>query len=281
MTLLEPAREVTGLQMPELDVARLGVVSFLNTQPIIYGLEGLKGVSMQPAPPSQLIDLLCRDEVDLALCSSVDLLQAPFDPAWLETAPLACDGPTRTVRLFSRRPLDRVTTIHCDTDSHTSVALLRVLLAEHWRIDPDIRPLERVCADVEAMLLIGDKVMRPEFTSDDWPVQIDLGAAWKDLTGLPFVFAVWMGRRDRQELLQRVCRVLDHQLRLNRHRLSEVVAARAGQLGWQSRDAHSYLSSSIRYHMGTAERAGLDAFLRRVRALGIGHNRSVPEPISP
>jgi chorismate dehydratase len=247
---------------PAQKTIRLGVVEFLNARPLVHGLSGLQGLSIHPAPPSKLIDLLAADEVDLALCSSIDLLTAPFAVSWLASTPLACDGATRTVRVFSRSPIDQVARIHCDGDSHASIALLRVLLAEHWNHDPELVSLDSG-GDIEAMLLIGDKVVGPDLGIDHWPVQVDLGDVWKQHTGLPFVFAVWMGRASNADLVQRAGRILDRQFRLNRHRLHAVICDAAAGLGWTHAEARTYLTSHIRFDFGEPEHEGLELFLSR------------------
>lgn len=253
-------------------------MSFLNARPLVAGLNGLAGWSIQLSPPSGLIRLLEADAVDIALCSSVDLLNAPFEAAWLASTPLACRGATQTVRLFAQRDVRDLRTIHCDTDSHTSVALLRILLAEYWGGNAELVPLSDP-RPVEAQLLIGDKVVQPHLTSDLWPVQEDLGAAWFAHTSLPFVFAVWMGRADRAECIRRAGRVIDRQLRLNQHRLASLVAGEAPALGWTCSDASEYLTRHIRYDFGPDELAGLLSFLDKCRLHCCGEDRAVPAPL--
>ena len=99
-------------------------MSFINTLPLIDGLENLADVSLRHSVPSLLIDELLAGRVDVALCSSIDYLRSPTPLALLPVGMLGCDGPTMTVRLYSNKPLHEITSVHCDTDSHTSVALL-------------------------------------------------------------------------------------------------------------------------------------------------------------
>ncbi|MCP4759386.1 MAG: menaquinone biosynthesis protein [Planctomycetes bacterium] len=278
MTTLEvQPKTMARLETPDSSV-RVGVVSFLNARPLVAGLEQLRNWVIHPAPPSQLIDLVANDEVDLALCSSVDLLTAPFEPAWLASTPLGCCGATQTVRLFTRGPVENVSRIHCDTDSHTSVALLRILLAEYWGISAELVPLGDG-NDVEAKMLIGDKVVDGALTRDAWPVQVDLGEAWFDHVGLPFVFAVWMGKASNSRRIQRAGRVIDRQFRLNRTRIGHVVSQAATDLGWSEAAATKYLGSHIRYTFGDREMDGLQAFLARCRTHAVA-DRDVPAPMA-
>src|SRR5262249_6160792 len=114
----------------------VGVVSFLNTLPLIDGLERLTDIRLQHSVPSQLVDQLVSGNVQLALCSSIDYQRAAAPvavaPVWL----LGGDGQMLTVRIYSVRPIREIAEVACDTDSHTSIALLRILLREMHGIDP-------------------------------------------------------------------------------------------------------------------------------------------------
>ena len=146
--------------------------------------------------PSKLLSGLADASLDVALLPVIDLQRLPGLRSFCAAAS-AADGPTLTVRLFSSRPLESMRTLACDVDSHTSVALARIILAERWNIRPafiDFKAGEQT--DADARLLIGDKVICDEPAG--MPYQLDLGQAWKELTGLPFVFAVWSGSRGRR-----------------------------------------------------------------------------------
>ena len=109
---------------------RLAAVSYLNARPLVVGLEREPGVSVVTDVPARLLDLLLDDRADAAPCPIVDYQTAPRDLVIVPGGAIGADGETLTVRLFARRPLDEVETVHVDPDSHTSVVLLRVLLAE-------------------------------------------------------------------------------------------------------------------------------------------------------
>src|SRR5262249_40517074 len=151
------------------------------------------------------------------------------------------DGPTMTVRLFSSVPLERVEAIHADTDSHTSVILAQVLLHKLHGIRPriiDFDARERVAVSggpaapapalsdwPATVLLIGDKVVTDHPPQGRYTHQLDLGEAWHQLTGLPFVYAIWMCR-DADAASQRVAAaaaLLDRQRRRNQMRLNWII----------------------------------------------------------
>ncbi len=176
---------------------RLGVVSYLNSRPLVAGLEGRSDLSLRYDVPAALPALLDAGQVDVALIPIIDVVRSPGAYRVVSDAGIACDGETMTVRVFSQLPPDRITRLCVDGHSHTSVALATVLWRELYgralelrRIDAAVEPL----AELPAVLLIGDKVVNPRRGS--FAYEVDLGGAWRQLTGLPFVFAVWAARTD-------------------------------------------------------------------------------------
>src|SRR5690606_9477044 len=158
-----------------MDRVRIGCVSYLNTVPMIEGLELLPEADLVKAVPAKLVSMLERDEVDVAIVSLIDAARASSPMGILPVGMIGSDGPTLTVRLFSQAPPEHITRVHADTDSHTSVAVCRLLPAEQFGIDAKIvdydareqmptSPDEPIDAETanpwpEAMLLIGDKVV--------------------------------------------------------------------------------------------------------------------------
>src|SRR5271155_606440 len=171
---------------------RIGSVSYLNARPLIHGLDEADDLRLTLDIPSRLLDGLRRRLFDIALLPVIDYQR--LDGLRLLTAGgIGSDGPTLTVRIFSQAPVERIIRLAVDADSHTSVALAKIVLAESLNLRPKFTDL-RTDTDAEARLLIGDKVVCEEPAG--FAHQIDLGQAWKELTGLPFVFAVWTARRD-------------------------------------------------------------------------------------
>lgn len=257
---------------------RLGVVSFLNTLPLIDGIEQVQGLELRYTVPSLLIDLLTDREVDLALCSSIDYQRSAEPLLIVPVGLLGCDGATLTVRLYSAVPTEAITTVHCDTDSHTSIALMRILLDEQYGIQPQLVEYdarEHVANNKplpwpETMLLIGDKVVTDSPPAVRYPHQLDLGAAWKDLTGLPFVFATWLARRDVDEgRLATAAAILDRQRRHNVERLNRIVHESAEPRKWPRDLARSYLTDSLNYAFTPQHRQALGAFFEMAHALGL------------
>lgn len=260
---------------------RVGVVSYLNTLPLIAGLESLESLELDHAVPSLLIDRLLAGRVDLALVSVADYQKSPEPLRLVPAGMLGCRGRTMTVRLYSRVPVPRIAAVHADTDSHTSVILLQVLLRERHGLAVEMVDFDARSADLrdpgsprpESLLLIGDKVIVAAPDHREYPYQLDLGEAWLESTGKPFVFATWMCRRDLDEAAERRVRsaaaALDHQRRHNRTRLSNIVHRHAIARGWPKFDADLYLSGMLRYEFGDAEADGLRTFFALAHRHGL------------
>jgi chorismate dehydratase len=260
---------------------RIGVVSYLNTLPLIAGLEALESIELEHAVPSGLIDRLLDGGGDHALVSPADSQKSPAPLRIVPAGMLGCRGRTMTVRLYSRVPIPRISVVHGDTDSHTSVILLQVLLRERHGLAVEMVDFDARSIDLrdpasprpESLLLIGDKVIVAAPDHREYPYQLDLGEAWFESTGKPFVFATWMCRRDLDEAAESRVRtaaaVLDHQRRHNRSRLSNIVHRHAIARGWPKFDADLYLSGMLRYEFGDAEAEGLRTFFAMAHRHGL------------
>ena len=261
---------------------RLGVVSFVNTLPLIDGLENLADLELRFTVPSLLLDQLVGDEVDIALCSSIDYQRSDTPLIVVPVGLLGGDGSTLTVRLYSSCPLKRISEVYCDTDSHTSVVLMQILLKEQYGVAPrliDYDARERVARNrpldwPQAMLLIGDKVVTDSPPAIRYPHQLDLGAAWAQLTGLPFVFALWVARRGCDpSIVATAAAILDRQRRYNRQRIDLIIQRRALARGWPADLANEYLKHELAFDWSPRRRAGVELFFDKACEHGLASHR--------
>lgn len=244
----------------------VGSVSFLNAKPLIYGLDDQPGLRLTLDVPSRLLDGLVEGRFDVALLPVIDYQRMP-GLKFLTSGGIGCDGETLTVRIFSRVPVEQVRTLACDTDSHTSVALARVVLSKLYGVRPLFVDLAAGVArdDATALLLIGDKVVCEE--PQGLPYQVDLGEAWKRLTGLPFVFAAWIARggvdlRDLPEQLELAKRDgLAH--------LDKIIARHAVPRGWPAAVAHRYLAEHLKFDVGADQLRAVRLFHSYVAEEGL------------
>jgi chorismate dehydratase len=234
---------------------RIGSVSYLNSKPLIEGLDAREDVSLQLAVPARLLELLEKDVCDVALLPVIDY-QRRGDLVMVPAGCIGADGAVLTVQVFGRVPMAEVTTLALDRESHTSNALARIILGELYQ--RQVRIVEDV-ADADARVVIGDKVVT---APPPLPYQVDLGEKWKELTGLPFVFAAWMGRRDL--VRPGLAAVLRQALQDGRAHLDEIVARYATPHGWPPYLARHYLGSIVHFDldlgMGSPQRRAVEHF---------------------
>jgi chorismate dehydratase len=258
-----------GTPNPLKKILRLGSVSFVNARPLIYGLDGNPDVQLTLDVPANLLDGLRASRFDLALLPVIDY-QRMEGLTLVPAAGIGSDGHTLTVRIFSRTPIGQIRTLACDPDSHTSVALARIVLARAHHLRPEFVELRRDGSSThDAQLLIGDKVICEEPAG--YPYQLDLGEAWKDLTGMPFVFAAWMGRAEAMS------RFADETLRQAKRdglaHVDEIVQRYAVPRGWPAPIAREYLTRYLQFDIADRELEAIRTFHRFAAEEGI-----IPNP---
>ncbi len=264
---------------------RVGAVSYLNTRPLIYGLhERLRGIgSLSLNLPSRLADELAAGSLDVALIPSIEY----FRGTWrgyriVSDAAIACRGPVWSVRLLSRVPVQQIGTLALDVGSRTSAALVQLLMQRVYGVTPRTVPLalEQLpeTVDADAVLLIGDRAMHPP--ARIYHEIIDLGQWWNQLTGLPFVFAMWVARRDIDcaSLEQILGQCRDQGL----HHIDAIARAEAGPNGLTVADLRRYLTEHLRFYLGDDEWSALEAYREGVLAAGLlGPFPNPPKVLNP
>jgi len=243
-------------------------VSYLNARPLIEELDNRDDLAVRFDVPSRLLAGLESGDVDMALCPAIDYYRASVPLEVVPVGAIGSKGPTVTVRLYSQVPIDRIQVVHADNDSHSSVALLRVLLDEIHGLRPQIVDYDarkrladpNAAANPETILLIGDKVIAtsPDPASVGYVHQLDLGQAWQQLTALPFVFAVWMSRRGAD--LGDLPATLNAQRQINMRQLGTIAQHHATAHGWPVELAQRYLTQIMRYTIGGDELAAIERF---------------------
>ena len=256
--------DLTMPQHPNVVRRRLGVVSFLNAKPLIAGLDLDPGIELVLEVPSRLAALLDKGAVDVALVPVIDVVQEHRSWQIVSDACIGCDGETLTVRVFSRVPPESVRRLHVDGDSHTSVALATIIWRELFGQELEVLRFrgDQTVEDCEAILLIGDKVVNHDLIGFD--IETDLGSAWKRLTSLPFVFAVWAAPAtlDVTDLIPILSQARDRGVQS-----ASMIAEDLGPgLGWPVTLAKRYLSGRIKFELGPRQRAGMARFLELAKA---------------
>lgn len=260
---------------------RVGHIQFLNCLPLYWGLVhsgALLDVELTKDTPDRLGEKLVDGELDIGPVSLVEALRHADELRLLPDLAVGSDGPVLSCVLVSQVPLAELggARVALGSTSRTTVLLARMWLAEVHGVRPDYfgcpPDLGAMLQEASAAVLIGDAALRATYEAPRRGFAVhDLGAAWRDWTGLPMVFAVWAARRDfaagHPGLVKEV-----HQAFLDsRDRAAGAlgeIAARAAR--WETFDAATLRTyfETLDFSLGARQRAGLAEFARRAAGWG-------------
>ncbi|MFN3476092.1 MAG: menaquinone biosynthetic enzyme MqnA/MqnD family protein, partial [Candidatus Methylomirabilales bacterium] len=184
---------------------RVGRVRYINCEPVYYAIErGIVPANVQIVDdtPTRLNELLREGALDVSVISALEYVKHPEFYLLLPELAIACDGAVESVLFLSRvspGALHRRKTL-LTRKSLTARSLIRLIFERLYRIAPlfvegDLSDGLALPEDAFGVLLIGDEALRAK-AKRLLPYILDLGSSWKELTGMPFVFAVWAVRRD-------------------------------------------------------------------------------------
>ncbi|BFV57731.1 menaquinone biosynthesis protein [Kitasatospora sp. CMC57] len=257
---------------------RVGHIQFLNCLPLYWGLArtgNLLDLDLTKDTPEKLSDQLVAGALDIGPITCVEYLRNADKLVVLPDIAVGSDGPVMSCVIVSRLPLAELDgrRVALGSTSRTSVRLARLLLEEREGVQPEYftapPDLDAMLAEADAAVLIGDPALRAslEQAPEQGLAVHDLGAMWKEWTGLPFVFAVWAARRDYAERSPETVAAV-HRAFLESRDLS---LAEAGQVAtqaarWESFDApvlERYFSEALDFSLGDRQLAGIAEFARR------------------
>jgi chorismate dehydratase len=245
-------------------VSRIGAVSYLNSKPLIFGLaekmEGWGNLSVDL--PSRLADKLASGQIDVGLIPVVESFhQADF--CRVSDAAIACRGPVWSVRIFFRCDPKQVRSLALDEGSRTSIALSKVLFQMKLGFVPETTPLlmgdDPRTAKADAVLVIGDRAMHPDEFRQVFPLDWDLGELWYQMTGLPFVFAMWVART-KSIVDDKLVSALESARDEGLQNIATISSQASSLYRLTPEQCSDYLTHFIRFHLGEEERRGLDEF---------------------
>ena len=260
---------------------KLGRIPWINCYPVYAAID--RGLVSVPAElvsgtAAELNDLLAAGELQVSVVSAVEYARNAAEYHLLPDLAITSDGPVHSVALFSRRPLAELDrrTILVTASSRTSVLLLDLLCRHRWGVRPQFATARAEAVDLEglaglpheAVLVIGDAALLLRARAR-YPVRVDLGAAWKDWTGLPFVFAVWAARRDaRSAPVQAVHRGLLASRAWGLAHLHDLAHEAHTRTGVAEQTCREYLGD-LDYALSYRHIAGLTDFFRRLAQEGL------------
>lgn len=186
----------------------VGRITYINCYPVYGAID--RGIipldaNIVSGVPTHLNNLMAGGKLDVSVVSAVEYARDADKYLLLPDLAISCDGAVRSVMLFSRQPAESLTdmSVMVSRSSMTSVALLDILFEGVWKASPHFVPGDAELTDIDkfgsdhtARLVIGDAALvLSSQAGSPYPYVYDLGKVWKDWTGLPFVFAVWVAQR--------------------------------------------------------------------------------------
>lgn len=250
---------------------RLGAVSYLNTKPLVYGLDAMPDqFELRFDVPAVCAALLHEGRVDLGLVPAIEYIRGPQDYWIVPDVAIASDGEVASVAVFSKVPIGEVRSLALDVSSRTSAALTRILCAKRWGIAPAFAPaapdLDTMLATADAALVIGDPALEIDAAARGLS-KYDLGSEWRALTGLPFVYAMWTGREGAASAAQ--CAALVAARKAGEANLPQIARAVGGGDAALEARSLAYLRDNLKYGLGDREAAGLRRFLELGVEVGV------------
>ncbi len=240
-----------------MDKIKVGAVSYLNTKPLLYGIERSpvrQQIELVTDYPSNIARQLLDGRIDIGLVP-VSIIPRLGEHYIVSDYCIGANGPVASVGLFSDVPLEKIEKVLLDYQSRTSVHLTRILLKHYWKKDAQLldatEGYQQQIKGATAGVVIGDRALGQRLVS---PYIYDLAEAWKSFTGLPFVFAAWVANKP---LPEDFIAAFNDANGYGLERLDEVIR----QNPYDKYDLETYYKKNISYRLDEAKRRGLELFL--------------------
>lgn len=241
---------------------KVAAVSYLNTKPLLYGIERnsiINEMELLLNYPSQLASSLQDGSIDLALLPVAAIPSIP-NARIISDYGIAADGNVASVAIFSQVPMEHIESVYLDYQSRTSVRLAQLLLEKLWNKNVLFIPAnEQYIEDIKgttAGVIIGDRALQQ---LDNFKYVYDLSDGWKELTGLPFVFAAWVANKN---LPAQFITSFNEANAVGLQNLDEIVA----ENHFPYYDLKKYYTENIHFHIDIEKKKGLDKFLKMITA---------------
>ncbi len=239
---------------------KVAAVSYLNTKPLLYGIERssiINDIELIVDYPSQLAKSLQDGLIDLALLPVAAMPGIPGAHI-ISDYGIATDGNVVSVALFSQVPIEEIKTVYLDYQSRTSVKLAQILLKRHWKQDVEYKQASEHYIDYingsNAGVIIGDRALQQ---LHNFEYVYDLSSAWKAYTGLDFIFAAWIARK---ELPADFIAAFNAANALGLNHLDEIIA----QNPFPYYDLKTYYTDNIKFYLDEQKLKGLSKFLELI-----------------
>ena len=245
-----------------MDKIKVGIVNYLNTKPLLYGIEHspvIDSIELIQDHPANIAAALIKGNIDLGLIP-VAVIPQMQEHYIISDYCIGCNGAVASVCLFSDVPVEQIEKIYLDPQSRTSVELLKILLKEYWNVNPQLISSAETnhlpyIKETTGGLVIGDRSFEQRLVSK---YIYDLGEGWKQLTGLPFVFAAWVSNKPLTETFIQLFN------EANKHGLENIQKVIA-ETSFTLYDLTEYFISNMSYELDAQKKTGMDQFLNKLR----------------
>ena len=242
---------------------RIGAVSYLNTRPLLLGMEQSPfkdRIELMKSYPAQIAQALLDDTIDIGLIP-VAIMPLLKNPQLVSNYVIGTEGEVASVALFSQVPMDQIENVYLDYQSRTSVALAKILFKKQWKKEVEVLTATEGYIDQikgsTAGIIIGDRALA---SLNRFEHIYDLGSAWKEYSGLPFVFAAWVANKP---IPEEFVQAFDAANSYGLSHLNEVIAFIPDNE--QVYDLHKYYTKNISYELTPEKREGLARFLEALK----------------
>jgi chorismate dehydratase len=242
---------------------RIGAVSYLNTRPLLLGMEQSpfkERIDLMKSYPAQIAQALLDDTIDIGLVP-VAIMHLLKNPQVISKYVIGTEGKVASVALFSQVSIDQIQKVYLDYQSRTSVALAKILFKQYWNKEVEfLIATEGYINEISgttAGVIIGDRALT---SLNRFEHIYDLGLAWKTYTGLPFVFAAWVANKP---IPAEFIEAFDVANGYGLNHLDEVISLIPANE--QEYDLYKYYTENISYKLTPEKKKGLELFLELIK----------------
>jgi len=253
-----------------MELPKVSVVQYLNSVPLVWGM--LKGeqqgrYDLQFTTPAACAEAVRQGKADIGIVPSIEYARLEHGQI-LSGISISAKCEVKSVLLLSKVPIEKIKSVAVDNSSRTSAALLRILMRKYYSrfitVTPSVPKPAEMLKRADAAMVIGD----PALTFRDPVAQVyDLGAEWNKVTGLPFVFALWVAREESKPA--RFKADFEASRDFGIAHVEDIAAEYAPKLNMQPEAIKSYLTANVDYSLDEENRKGLRLFYKLARETGI------------
>ncbi len=245
----------------ELNKIKVGAVNYLNTKPLIYGLQHsniIDEIDLIEDYPAKIAHFLLNNQIDIGLVP-VAILPELKEYFLISDYCIGANAKVESVLLVSEKPIDFIETIYLDFQSRTSIILIKILMKYYWKkkvkfIQGDNNYIENIC-EKNAGVIIGDRALE---NRNKFSYTYDLATAWINLTNLPFVFAAWVSNKPISE------KFIEDFNKANKFGIENYKTILSKYQN-EKFDVEKYFTENISFQFDEKKREGLNMFLKLMK----------------